>query len=119
MGVDKTDYLIVGYKIPYEVKTRDGQEFAQIIWEEKYMPMTEGHNGEKYSLIIDGMSGEYIVFGIVIQSADEYEGFKFTVIDEKLLTTQLDEVKDRANEIFNDLDFDFSEPKVMLFSHYS
>jgi hypothetical protein len=52
MSVTVTNYVVLGYKLNTEIA----------IFDDKYIPMVEGHRGEKYSIIYDGMDNEYIVF---------------------------------------------------------
>jgi hypothetical protein len=119
MGVDRQDYLIIGYKMPYDVKMKDGRELSDIVWEdEKYLPFIEGWKDEEYRLIIDGMSGEYIVFGYPLDESDEYGGFNFNVIDIKQLQPRIDTTINTAIVWFSDVDFDFKNPEIFCFSHY-
>jgi hypothetical protein len=72
MGVDRTDYLMYGWKLPYNSEVNNN---------EKYLPNIEGHKNTSLRLIADGMSGEYMVWGLTIEVADEYEGWEFLEID--------------------------------------
>lgn len=117
MGVDRRDYVIIGYKLPYDVKTKTGEELIEKIWEdEMYLPMLEGWQNEEFILICDGMSGEYIAFGKEIASADEYEGFDFVEVE--IDEADFDRVKIKANTIFPDIDYDFTLPKILIFTYY-
>lgn len=120
MGVDRKDYLMIGYKMPYDVKFSDGNELANLVYEdeEKYMPFCEGWENEPYRIIIDGMSGKYIVFGYPLDESDEYGGFGFRTIDFNEVESRMQETRNKAIEVFNDIDFDFSKPEIFCFSHY-
>lgn len=117
MSVDRTDYIIIGYKMPYDVKFKSGQKLNNLIWEDdKYLPLIEGWVSEDFRLISDGMSCNYIAFGLEIASSDKYLGFEF--IEFEINTGDFDHVRSRAIELFSDFDFDFSQPKALIFSHY-
>ena len=118
MGVDRNDYIVIGYKMPYDVKFKNGELLCEDIWDdEKYIPMIEGWKDEEFTIISDGMSGKYIAFGKMIDSSDEYQGFDF--IELNIDQADFDKVKQRAKEIFPELEFDFETPKTLIFSHYS
>lgn len=118
MGVNRHDYVIVGYKLPYDVSFKESEtELNKLLYEEeRYLPLIEGHKDEKFSIVMDGMGGNYIAFGKLIQSADEYEGFDFLEISVNDIDFQ--ETITKAKELFKDLDFDFSNPKLLVFSNY-
>lgn len=105
MGVDRNDYIVRGWKLPYQ---------KDVYWNDKNISMVEGHVGEKFTLIGDGMCGEYLVFGIILYTDNDYEGWKFKVIDNSQEND--DELKSKYQEIFNE---EPSEPKTFIFSHYS
>jgi hypothetical protein len=109
MGVDRSDYIVFGWKRP-----SDNARF----WadEEKYLPMIEGHQGEEFSLILDGMSGEYTVFGIILNSGgDKYEGWDFVQLDFKNLNAE--KLKSKYREVFESEPE--TEPTLFIFSHFS
>lgn len=116
MSVDRTDYLILGYMMPYNLKTRKDEEID--LWDDKYLPYLEGWKDEKYRLIRDGMGGQYNVFGLVLNQSDDYGGFDFIEIEHPSDPGEY-YLHQKALELFPDVDFDFSEPKLILFSHYS
>lgn len=116
MGVDRTDYIIYGYKMPYDYPTSKGVN----IWDDKkFLPYIEGWKGEDYSLIQDGMGGEYCVFGLRIAHASEPDGFTFIELPAEGWPNKINEVKAKLNEVFGFNDAELGEPKVLIFSHYS
>jgi hypothetical protein len=121
MGVDRTDYIIVGYKMnPEELK-----EKGINTWDDKYLPFIEGHPGVPYALINDGMSGEYAVFGKVIQRAEEWEGFKFQEITAADFATvssfEAVALADKVVELFGAVytHDNIPKPSMFVFSHFS
>ena len=114
MGVDRRDYVIYGYKMPYDYLESKGLN----IWEDqKYLPFIEEWKKEDYSIIYDQMCAGYIVFGMRIAYADQ-KGFEFVELPISGWPNQSDLIKDKFKEIFGISAADFGEPKVLLFTHY-
>lgn len=112
MGVDRTDHIIYGYKLPYELKNESGKID---LWDDKFLPMIEGHKGEEFTIISDSMCGEYNVFGIRIQSGDG--GWNFVQLDFKNLDPE--KVKSKYREVFElKKDEPIPEPYLFIFSHF-
>jgi len=109
MGVYRSDYIVYGYKLAYDSK---------IDWySDKFLPMVEGRVGEEFSLIIDFMSGGYVVFGVVLLSGgDSYEGWNF--VDLNFGSLDSEKVKLRYKELF-DLGDDVEDPSLFIFSNFS
>ncbi len=118
MGVDRSDYLVYGWKMPYEVDDQLSEEY----WDDV--------NEYDINFIADGMSGKYIVFGSVIASADDpSEGWGFVELD-NLKPTFAPEIFGEFGEVFGKYSeksladilktYNIPEtPKLLLFSHYS
>lgn len=111
MGVDRTDYIVYGWKLPYKIEGKNG---PIDMWSDKFLPMIEGHPGEKYFICNDGMCAKYNVFGVLVDTSDDYEGWLF----QELTIPKVDvtDLKNRYTDIFE------SEPQVeptlFIFSHY-
>lgn len=114
MGVDRSDYIIYGWKLPYKVFTPDGVEID--LWDDpKFLPYIEGHKGIDHTLIIDGMSGEYTAFGDWIASGNDSIGFEFIELEFSQLNPE--STKNKFKEVFG---FDPpGEPKILVFTHWS
>jgi hypothetical protein len=109
MGVDRTDHIVYGWKLPFDIE----------VDEDKCLPMIEGHEGEEFTIIQDGMGGEYTVFGLTLNSGgDKYEGWDFVHLDFRKLDTE--KVKAKYREVFNIPQTEaITEPYLFIFSHFS
>lgn len=118
MSVDRTDHLIIGYKFPNDFTDRNGNKLGQLIYEDpKYLSMFEGWKNEPLTIVANGMSSNYIVFGKSLAHSNIYTGFAFTELNLNIDDYQL--VQDSAKELFADFDFVFTKPQLLIFSHYS
>lgn len=115
MGVDKTDYVIVGYRLPYDLADKNGDKIQW--YDDKFLRYVEGWKDEPHALIVDGMSGEYAVFGQVLASGDDSSGFEFTEID--LSKRDDSAVMQKFYLLFKDYINEFERPKLFAFSHFS
>lgn len=120
MGVDRTDYIIYGWKLPYDLKNSNDEKID--LWEDKFRSMIEGHKGEEFILISDGMCGKYNVFGLRINHCGDEDGngWDFINLDFKNLDLNDEKVKLKYREIF-DLEENepIEEPYLFIFSHFS
>lgn len=109
MGVDRQDYIMYGWKLPYDLKNADGEDID-------VYDLYEEVEDEGFSLISDGMCGSYNVFGIVINDGgDQYEGWDFVELDIKPIDAG--RAKAKLKEIIGENSF--GEPKLFIFSHFS
>jgi hypothetical protein len=117
MSVNRTDYIVYGWKLSYEPKDSKGNKID--LWDDKYLPMIEGHKGEKYSIIRDGMSGRYTIFGIILEKADEYEGWGILPIDIERyhLAAEVEPLRSKLKELF-DVQHQFQGPFLFILSHF-
>ena len=114
MSVDRTDFIIYGWKLPYELKNENGDID---LWDDKFLPFIKGHKGVEYSLISDGMCGNYTVFGKLLgQATDDSDGWGFINLDLSAINSE--EVKSKYKELF-EIDIIPSEPYLFIFSHFS
>lgn len=115
MGVDRADYIVYGWKMPYELLDKDGNEID--LWDPKFESSKCGFPGEEFTLVSDGMCGEYNVFGLrLLHLDDEGEGWDFVNLD-VLQSLDSEKVKSRYTELFGIEPT--SEPTLFIFSHYS
>jgi len=112
MSVDRTDYIVFGWKLPYEMKDSNGEQI-NFYDDEKYEPMLDGDPDEPYRLIVDGMMGYYVVFGKVIAEADV--GWDFIHLNN--LIANLYEIKEKYRELFN-VEGEVVDPYLFIFSHF-
>lgn len=113
MGVDRSDYMIYGYKLPKDYIETKGIEMFE---GDKYLPYIEGWKGEDYSIVNDQMSGKYVVFGYSIAYANS-NGFDFIELPTDC-PIKPEQVKAKFNEVFGFNPEELGEPKVLLFTHY-
>jgi hypothetical protein len=120
MGVDRTDYIVYGFKLhPNDLKAK-----GISIHDDKYLPYMEGHPDIVDVIVYDAMSGKYVVFGNLINKAEEHEGTIFTTISYKDFFDDEERrrVTDKFKELFGDAvygDLEEDEPQMFVFSHYS
>ena len=114
MGVDRRDYIVYAWKLPFELFSNG----VQInFFDDKFLPMIEGHKQEDFIIVRDGMAGKYIVFGLKVKSGgDLYEGWNFEHLDVKNLDAE--KVKSRYKELF-EIEGEVAEPYLFIFSHFS
>lgn len=114
MGVDRSDYLIYGYKMPANYLESKGVN----IWEDsKYLPFIEGWKDEDYSIVNDQMCGKYCVFGYSVAYANS-DGFEFIELPHNGWPVTADQIMAKFNEVFGFAPDGLGDPKVLLFTHY-
>lgn len=116
MGIDRTDYIVYGWKLPFKLKNESGEIN---ILDDKFLPFIEGRPGVDYLISYDGMGGKYIVFGKKLLSCDEYEGSGWDFKDISIGIEDLDSknLKDKFKELF-EMNPEV-EPKLFIYSHFS
>lgn len=114
MGVERDDYIILGYKLPGTFAKDNSFDLGD---DPKFDLYYHGSKNTPYRIVDDVMSGEYMAFGYLIQHADEYEGFNFQVIEPRMWSSEIAEgVKQKYMELFNMPPP--GEPFVLVFTHY-
>lgn len=114
MGVDRTDFIMYGWKMPYKLYNKNGEKIN--LHDEKFESMICGFPGEEFTFISDGMCGEYNVFGYSVNiGGDKYEGWGYTEINVKTFDDQ--KLIDKYVELFYAQPA--TEPKLFIFSHFS
>lgn len=107
MGVDRTDYLMIGA----DMGTKDFDY-------DKHEDEMGGAPGAKFDIVYDGMCGKYCIAGKVIARSDPYEGFDMAKIDPNKLEIDQQALAAMISESFGRpiTADDFS---LILFSHFS
>lgn len=114
MGVDRDDYIILGYKLPGTFAKDNGFDLGD---DPKFDPYYHGSANTPYRIIDDFMSGEYTAFGYMVHKADKWEGFSFQVIEPRMWSSEIAEgVKQKFVELF-DMPPP-GEPFLLVFTHY-
>ncbi len=115
MGVDRSDYLMIGWKLRTELIDREDFDFDRV------------YDRAPDEFIYDGMCGSYIVFGKLVLYSDLYEGFTFSELEPADLVLSEEELEE-LKELFREITFgqelltwsiSGTEPKAFLFSHFS
>jgi hypothetical protein len=113
MGVDRTDLIMYGWKMPYDLKDNQGNKIN--LHDDKFESVLCGFPGEEFLLVTDGMCGSYNVFGqCILQCDDDGDGWDFVNLDFNL---QTEKVKENYTKLFNMIPE--TEPTLFIFSHYS
>ena len=112
MSVDRRDYIIYGWKLPYNMKNRNNEKLN--LWDDKFLPLVEGHKNEEFRIIQDQMCGKYTVFGYKVMSNDDGWEFKDIVFNDSFNYLKL---KNRYVELF-DNEIPETEPTLFIFSHF-
>lgn len=107
MGVDRTDYLMLGADMGADDFDRDAFE-AEI----------DGAPNRRFDVVYDDMSGRYALAGKVIAKSDPYEGFELAKVELGDLEADRAAVAAKVSEAFG-RDLSASDFKLILFSHFS
>jgi hypothetical protein len=114
MSAYRSDHIVYGWKLPFDIKDGNGKSID--LWNDKFLPVIEGHEGEEFTLISDYMCGEYAVFGLGVKSCrDNEKGWGF----EDLCFQDFDENKviQKFRELFEIEPVE--KPRLFIFSNYS
>ena len=80
MGIDRTDYVVYGWKFPEKLRDAEGREVD--LWADRFLPYIEGHQGVEYVIV---RGDNYVVFGFVVaHGGDQDEGWGFEPLDRGL-----------------------------------
>jgi hypothetical protein len=117
MGVDRIDYLMIGWKLNAKIT-----EVKDFNWDIAYYDLPD-------NFIYDGMCGKYAVFGDVIAHSDIYDGFDFTYVkepkmsDDRIAMLKQSFTKMTGEQLENWIQWDDgsidASPRLMLFTHYN
>lgn len=107
MGVDRTDYLMLGVDVGYDAFDWDKHE-AEI----------EGRPDARFDIVCDGMSGEYCIAGRIIAKSDPYDGLSRTEIDPQNLDIDREALAAKVSEAFGKA-VAADGFRLILFSHFS
>lgn len=121
MTIDRRDYIIFGWKLSGDIKNSKGELID--LSDDKFLPMIEGHKGEEYRIIHDGISGAYNVFGLEIANdggkADGWSFLNLSLISLGILNTG--SIKENLIKRYMEL-FDHepkTNPQLFIFSHFN
>ena len=106
MSVNRYDYVIIGYKMPYKFKNVvTGKEVDW--WDDTFRPYIEGRPGVHYGIVLIEPNN-CVVFGKILARGDDDTGFGFKNIDYD--ESDFGKVKEKFVELFGGYDvMDFFE----------
>lgn len=111
MSVQSKVYIGVYVKLDdYEVK-------VDCLTDEQYDDMVCGVEDEEFSLIEDGMCGDYTYFGITLDELETESDHQSTDIEIENIKIHKDDVIERALELFGKQNKHWN-PKLTVFTHY-
>lgn len=107
MGVDRTDYLMLGLDMG-----ADGFD------SDKFEAEVDGAPKRRFDIVYDGMSGQYCIAGKIIAKSEPCDGIAMTKIEPEKLDIDRSAVAAAVSEAFGRIvsEGDFS---LFLFSHFS
>jgi hypothetical protein len=120
MGITRTDFIIYGFKVnPEEISKRKID-----LWSDLFRHYREGNKDIPYVIVYDGMNEDYLVFGKIIQSTNDYDGIPLTKISYKdfFNDDENDSLTDAFIDLFGEEIYDTLEeedPEIIIFSHFS
>ena len=86
-------------------------------YDDKYEDMLCGVKGERFSIIHDGLGGEYTYFGITLCSFTDMYSFNKYIISPSDIVTYQSEIEERAKELFDIDDSKRIYPSCIVLSH--
>lgn len=107
MGVDRTDYLMLGVDIGPEAFERDEFEAEM-----------DGAPGRRFDIVYDGMCGKYAIAGKIVATSDPYEGFEMAKIEPEKLSVDRAALAATVSAAF-ERDVSPDDFSLILFSHFS
>tara|TARA_R110002094_G_C4842409_1_gene206340 strand:+ start:380 stop:733 length:354 start_codon:yes stop_codon:yes gene_type:complete len=116
MSVQTNTYLMIGIKLPYDAKFSDDDEEDK--FEDYYDSAFGGikhHNG--LCMLLDGMSGDYVIIGKVLKKTESHRGFELGPISLDEIDVDGSERKHVSSLI--KAQFDIDKPAtILIVSHY-
>ena len=104
MSVNVKHYVMIGVDIGY----RNDDELYERL--EPYMEL-----GKEVFCLFDGMNGEYIILGEIVQVGDQYEGMKYKDISLIELKVMADRVEHNLRKLFG---IEHCRPELFTVSHW-
>jgi hypothetical protein len=118
MGMERTDYIVYGYKFDNIDNVRDINNVQFDMWDEKYLPMVEGHLDEPYSLIT-GEGDVHLVFGKILEMSGDREGWDYVDLSKVGEKMTIDVMYKYKEIFFVPEGQEVPMPKLFIFSTWS
>lgn len=107
MGVDRTDYLMLGVDVGYDATDWD-----------KFEAEIDGSPDARFDIVYDGMCGKYSIAGKIIARSEPYDGIEMTKIRPDSLGIDRYDLAAKLSEAFGKT-IDAEDLALLLFSHFS
>jgi len=107
MGVDRTDYLMLGTDVGSDAFDWD-----------RHAREYEGAPNRRFDIVYDGMSGKYCIAGKIIAKSDPYEGIEMVRIEPETLDVDRAALAAAVSDAF-DKTVSAGDFSLILFSHFS
>jgi len=127
MGVDRTDYAVLGIWFTYDAFFKGCSHFNNddgIERSEKYAEPYEDNAHEEeitapngFAVIKDGTNGEYVIIGRILAKAGR-EGFDMTDCRTNWTESEAEIIKMLIAALFPFLEVDDEEVGVLVFTHW-
>ena len=108
MGVNRSDYVMYGFNVPKEIY--NAEDFY-----DKYQKYIEWAEGD-FAMIDAGMSDNFCIFGLVIKTTNEHEGFDEPT---ELSFTPYEQHKEKLKIKYKEITGIDDEPKFFVLSRFS
>ena len=108
MSYDRDDYLMLGVDVG-----------ASCFDWARHENEVNGTPDARFSVIYDGMSGQYCIAGIIIAKSDPYEGFEMAKVSEEKLGVDRVALAALIAEAFDRPDIGSESISLILFTHFS
>lgn len=125
MGVSKENFVIFGYKGPYQkfvcqedVEGEDTSDLEYVL----NVPSQYETKQDELFILSDGMSGQYSIFGLLVKRFGDERFYYDEDLNIEVSISELQELEKKLKEKMSRLNVDFSnlsEPKLICISHYS
>lgn len=119
MGVDRTSYLLYGFKVDNKKQIKIFDDHYDELMEESPYSEMFNNSKSKQTIVFDGMCGDYVYIGLCLAELEEYD-------DRRAIEISGEDILYLNNKLFNAVDnwpkylqdlFKGVTPKLYFFIH--